>query len=95
MVYYENNYGFVPFFKAGVHLGEVTVSEVGIIKREIAYHGDTINTASRIQAQCNKYGKRLLISGQLYQRLGKSKDYKIVHTDSAILKGKNKPVCSY
>jgi len=92
---YITKYGLVPEFKAGMNCGHITVAEVGIIKREIAYHGDTINTASRIQAQCNKYGKRLLISGQLYQRLGKSKDYKIVHIDSAILKGKNKPVELY
>ena len=93
--YYNSRYGLVPEFKAGMNCGHITVAEVGIIKREIAYHGDIINTASRIQAQCNKYGKRLLISGQLYQRLGKSKEYKIVHTDSAILKGKNKAVELY
>jgi adenylate cyclase len=93
--YYLSKFGLVPEFKAGMNCGHVTVAEVGIIKREIAYHGDIINTASRIQHQCNKYGKRLLISGQLYNRLGECKDYKIVLTDLAMLKGKKNPLELY
>jgi len=93
--YYITKYGLVPEFKAGMNSGHITVAEVGILKREIAYHGDIINTASRIQDQCNKYGKQLLISGQLNQRLRKSKKYNINHIDSVILKGKNKPVEIY
>ena len=59
--YYLSKFGPVPEFKAGMNCGHVTVAEVGAIVREIAYHGDIIDTASRIQHQCNKYGKRLLI----------------------------------
>ncbi len=90
--YYMSKYGLLPEFKAGMNCGHITVAEVGILKREIAYHGDVINTAARIQAQCNNYKKQLLISGQLYKRLDNCPDYRIVHTDSASLKGKNKPV---
>jgi adenylate cyclase len=46
--YYIRNYNFKPHFKAGMHSGIVTVTEVGKYKKEIAYHGDTINTAARI-----------------------------------------------
>jgi adenylate cyclase len=63
--YYMKQYGILPFFKGGMHMGPVTVVEVGEIKRDIAYHGDTINTASRIQDLCNKYKSSLLISGLL------------------------------
>ena len=48
--HYERRYGFVPEFKAGGNIGEVTGVEVGEIKREIAFHGDVLNTAARIQA---------------------------------------------
>lgn len=65
--YYMNNYGLVPEFKAGLHEGMVTAVEVGAIKREIAYHGDTINTTSRIQGLCNQLDQSLLISEKLYQ----------------------------
>lgn len=63
--YYQSTYGYLPFFKAGIHMGKVTASEVGKYKREIAYHGDTINTAARIQAMCNELNAGLLISDQL------------------------------
>ena len=60
--YYNKKYGRIPFFKAGVHMGPVTAVEIGEIKRDIAYHGDTINTAARIQSLCNSYAKSLLVS---------------------------------
>ncbi|MBC8984974.1 adenylate/guanylate cyclase domain-containing protein [Pedobacter sp. N36a] len=60
--YYLSNYGFLPHFKAGLHMGKVTAVEIGDIKRDIAYHGDTLNTAARIQSVCNDYHKKFLIS---------------------------------
>jgi adenylate cyclase len=68
--YYQAQYGVLPVFKAGLHTGMVTAVEVGEIKREIAYHGDVLNTAARIQSVCNDFGKTLLISESLLQRLG-------------------------
>lgn len=92
---YYKKYGFKPEFKAGMNCGHITVAEVGNIKREIAYHGDVINTASRIQGQCNKYSKSILISKQLYKRLGACSDFKFKFTDAVRLRGKNKPVELY
>ncbi|MDA8634161.1 adenylate/guanylate cyclase domain-containing protein [Verrucomicrobiales bacterium] len=59
--YYKSTYGVQPVFKAGVHVGWVTVAEVGVLKREISYHGDTINTAARIEGCCNDLQRDLLI----------------------------------
>ncbi|MEO1448888.1 MAG: adenylate/guanylate cyclase domain-containing protein [Bacteroidota bacterium] len=67
--YYFNKYDLVPAFKAGVNVGLVMVAEVGVIKKEIAYHSDVLNTAARIQGRCNEFGKRLLISDILRKRL--------------------------
>ena len=67
--YFISNYGACPQFKAGVHCGNVTVAEVGEIKTEIAYHGDVVNTASRIQNLCNQFEKQLLVSESLFERL--------------------------
>lgn len=67
--YYQKNYGMVPIFKAGVHSGKVMVAQVGELKSDIAYHGDAINTASRIQGLCNSYQSRLLVSGNLFRQL--------------------------
>lgn len=93
--YYENEYGFVPFFKAGVHLGEVTVSEVGIIKREIAYHSDVLNTAARIQGKCNEFKAELLISEDLKDKLEMQQFYKYQRIGGISLKGKQQLVNIY
>ena len=85
--YYENTYNCLPFFKAGAHVGIVTVTEVGKYKKEIAYHGDTINTAARIQGQCNSLGSELLVSETLKNQLDGS-HYIFEHIGSVPLKGK-------
>lgn len=43
--------------------------EIGDIKREIVYHGDTVNTAARIRTECTTLKKDLLLSGELLRRL--------------------------
>ena len=67
--YYREKYGVSPEFKAGVNIGSATVLEVGEIKREISYLGDVLNTAARIQGQCNDYGEELLMSELLKDRI--------------------------
>ncbi len=93
--YYENQYGFVPFFKAGVHLGDVTVTEVGIIKKEIAYHSDVLNTAARIQGRCNDFSAELLISQDLKDELGDQKFFDFQLIGGISLKGKQQPANIY
>jgi adenylate cyclase len=65
--YYRERYGLIPEFKAGVNAGLVTAAEIGEIKKELAYHGDVLNTAARIQARCNDVGHRLLISKSVFE----------------------------
>ena len=67
--YYIEKYGVLPQFKAGMHGGTLMAAEVGFIKKEMAYHGDVINTTARIQGECNKYGEQLLISKILNEDL--------------------------
>ena len=85
--FYQKNYGCIPFFKAGVHMGIVTVTEVGKYKKEIAYHGDTINTAARIQGKCNELGSELLLSESLKNELP-SKRFKYTEMGAVAVKGK-------
>lgn len=88
---YERKYGCQPFFKAGLHAGIVTVTEVGKYKKEIAYHGDVINTAARIQGKCNAFERELLISQELKTQLN-SNNYSYAHMGSIPLKGKQQTV---
>ncbi len=92
--YYQTKYGVNPFFKAGIHVGKVMVTEIGKYKKEIAYHGDTINTAARIQGQCNNLGAELLISESL-KNLIKSNHYQLDNVGSILLRGKQKKVNIY
>ncbi len=66
---YEKQYGVVPSFKAGYHVGPVVSGEIGDIKREIVYNGDTVNTAARIRTECTTFKKDLLLSAQLLNHL--------------------------
>jgi adenylate cyclase len=89
---YEKKYGFVPQFKAGANIGNITVAEVGDFKREIAYHGDTINTAARIQSVCNTYSKSFIISEMLKDQIKWEESFTTEFIDSIKLKGKEKEV---
>lgn len=93
--FYEKKYGLIPSFKAGLEMGAVMVAEVGDLKREIAYHGDVLNTASRIQGCCNTYGKSILISENLEQSLRGSLGDKTELLGDIQLKGKLKNVKVY
>ncbi|MEM0996115.1 MAG: adenylate/guanylate cyclase domain-containing protein [Bacteroidota bacterium] len=93
--YYKAVYGWVPFFKAGMNAGEVVVAEVGRYRREIAYHGDTINTAARIQGQCNGFNRALLVSEKMVRRLSPLPGYEFEGLGEISLKGKQEQVAIY
>jgi len=86
--HYLSHYGFEPYFKGAAHIGRVTIAEVGVLKRSIAFHGDTVNTTSRLHDQCNSYSQRLLISDQLLGRLPDRGELKVVYLGDEVLKGK-------
>jgi adenylate cyclase len=66
---YSERFGLVPDFKAGLHCGKVTIGEVGVIKKEIVFTGDVLNTTARIEGLCNTYGVKLLVSKKLLDLL--------------------------
>lgn len=86
--HYIANYGLLPEFKAGMNVGMVTTAEVGDIKREIAFHGDTINTAARIQGMCNDLGHDFLASKSVIQRLADNTSYLLNPVGELALKGR-------
>lgn len=67
--HFRSIYGVHPEFKAGLHYGYVMAGEIGVIKREIAYSGDVLNTTARIQSKCNEHGVDMLISDALIDQL--------------------------
>ena len=92
---YKSKFGLVPEFKAGINEGTVTAAEVGSVKREIAFHGDVLNTAARIQKVCNQYKKNLLSSESFVEFMGDVDEFKKVQIGYIPLKGKSIPVNIY
>lgn len=64
------------------------MAEVGEVKTEIAYHGDVLNTASRIQSLCNQFEKQLLLSETLDLRLPEKDRTRTRFVTETELKGK-------
>jgi adenylate cyclase len=90
--YYLDNYSQIPSFKASLHVGKVIAVEVGDIKKDIAFHGDTLNTAARIQSMCNEYNKKLLVSDTLFEAGKLQEKFNTQHLGNILLKGKTIPV---
>ncbi len=60
--HFRREYGFVPEFRVGIHVGDVTVGEIGVIKKDIAMSGDTMNTTARIRSACNELNHNFIVS---------------------------------
>jgi adenylate cyclase len=91
---YQAQFGVKPEFKAGLHVGSAIVGEMGVIKRDIAYSGDVLNTTARIQSKCNELGVSLLFSEDLLACI--SKDQLLVKSMGKVeLRGKAKALALY
>ncbi|MEM7102911.1 MAG: adenylate/guanylate cyclase domain-containing protein [Bacteroidota bacterium] len=93
--HYLAEYEINPDFKAGVHLGKVIVAEVGLIKREIAYHGDVLNTTARIQGKCNEFEQKLLVSEAVLPHMKPDQEIQSLRIGEESLKGKQQKVTIY
>ncbi len=92
-IYYLNKYGIVPSFKAGFHIGMAMIGEIGVIKKDIAFSGDVLNTTSRIQARCNEFGVNLLVSKELVEAFKISHEkYNIQEIGAVNLRGRAQAV---
>ena len=93
--FYMKRYDTLPEFKGGMDMGVVTVAEIGDIKREIAYHGDVLNTAARIQDQCKVLNKDLLVSENVEEKLASLNGFKKEYMGNVNLRGKEKALKIY
>lgn len=94
---YYHKFGTMPQFKAAVNSGNVMVAEVGgFLKTEIAYHGDVLNTASRMMEFCKPKQTDLLISESVFQSISQ-KNENLIFTDIGEIKlrGKNSQLVVY
>lgn len=90
--YYLKKYGIVPEFKAGLHVGETVITEVGEIKKEIVYHGELLNATARIRSISKEKNKLLLISESLLNIVESKSVFDFENLGCTKLRGKNKQI---
>ncbi len=64
---YLADFGVVPSFWAGLHMGPVVTGEIGTVKHEIVYLGDTPNITARIEQACRDFERTFLASGDVVE----------------------------
>ena len=93
---YKNAYGILPEFKAGLHYGHVMAGEIGVVKRDITFLGDVLNTAARIQGKCNEMGVDILLSQHLLKELNLSENiFNPKEMGNILLRGKKESLTLY
>jgi adenylate cyclase len=85
---YIREFGLIPGFKAGIHYGEIVIGEVGDSRKEIVFHGDVMNTASRIQGQSKVLNRQLLISDAAIRKMDMGEGFIPENLGKFRLKGK-------
>jgi len=93
--YFSAKYGQTPEFKAGMDTGIVTATEIGDIKRDIAFHGDVLNTASRLEKKCNEFNEKLIVSQHLTDQILSDDKYQLKFLSDLPLTGKTENVKFY
>ncbi|RDC64415.1 adenylate/guanylate cyclase domain-containing protein [Adhaeribacter pallidiroseus] len=89
---YLHRYGVVPSFKAGLHCGKVVAGEVGILKRDVTYSGNVLNTTSRIQSMCKEFKEEVIASADLLAELCLVNNFVAQTLGSIKLRGKEQEI---
>ncbi len=81
-------YGICPTFKAGIHSGEVTAGVIGIVKKDLVYSGDTLNTTARIRSKCHELEETFVVSEGFLHEFSTPFSYKVTEIGDMELKGR-------
>jgi adenylate cyclase len=81
----------VPELHWAAHGGEVIQAEIGELKTEIVFHGDVLNTTSRISGLVSKENN-FIVSNFILDRIGKMAGIKATAIGEIELRGKTKPI---
>lgn len=67
---------------------------MGLTRQEIAFSGDVMNTAARIQSECRPRNETFLVSGEALDRIGSlpAHDFTITSQGAVPLRGKSREV---
>ncbi|TMI66338.1 MAG: hypothetical protein E6H07_10700 [Bacteroidetes bacterium] len=85
---YMKRYGVVPSFKTGIHSGEVTAGVIGIVKKDLVYSGDTLNTTARIRGKCHDLNQPFVLSGDFLHDFHTPHSFSITEIGEMEFKGR-------
>ncbi len=92
---FEREFGALPRLRAALHGGPVITGEVGGSRRAIVYHGDVMNTTSRIEQATRDLERQFLVSGDAVERLGDLGGYALEDLGPQRLRGRAAAVRVY
>jgi class 3 adenylate cyclase len=67
---YEKSFGVCPDFRIGIHCGDIITCEEGDIRRNIAFYGDTINIAARMETKARDAGMDCVVTSDVAKMFG-------------------------
>ena len=88
---FRRKYGITPEFRVGIHAGEVTIGEIGLIKKDLAMSGDTMNTTARIRSACSELKQKFIVSKDFIDAID-LKEWQSESLGIVDLKGKDKGI---
>lgn len=92
---FNNKFGCFPTFKASINSGKVIVSEVGGPgRKELAYHGDVLNTCARLLELHKTYNHNLFATHRFLENTSKA-DYTANFLTKIKLRGKSEEVAVF
>ncbi len=89
---YRTRFGVVPAFRATLHCGEIVAGEIGDLRREIAYVGDTLNVAARLLEAAKTLHRDILVSADLLDAVPLPPDLRAEPLPTLELRGRNAPL---
>jgi adenylate cyclase len=90
--HYLDRYAAVPDFRASLHYGEIVAGEIGDVRREIAYVGDTLNSAARLLDAAKELGHDVLASEDLLDQAALPDGIKAEKLPTLSVRGRAQPL---
>ena len=89
---YRDRFGVVPEFRAALHFGEIVAGEIGDLRREIAYVGDTLNVTARLLDASKTLHRDVLVSAELLALIRLPADLKAEPLPTLSIRGRAAPL---
>ena len=92
---YLRQYDTIPRFRAGIHGGDVVTTWVGEARKDLAFHGDTLNVAARVEGMCKELRVQCLVSELVYEAIELPPHLEARSVGELELRGRTEPLHLY